>query len=241
MSDFIESGRNFASDVSVDGDHDARQYVIGFEDSSGNFVEVGRFNNTADDVTQPLEIKHANSGERITLDSSGFETSGDVRVNGQTSADKLQIGGSDSVSSAPIADSNEFIPLFTQRIPNDFTTTSTSFVQATSTINAAPTFDTGSLDLSNISAFGISYFLTVSQSQSGEDTTTRINISGNTLLENTFSDPGNFAQASIGIKEITGINANNPPERIDVRFEHKVTSGTGTMSVPICTLYGKVK
>jgi hypothetical protein len=35
---------------------------------------VGRFNNTADDVTQPLEIKHQNSGERITLDSSGFET-----------------------------------------------------------------------------------------------------------------------------------------------------------------------
>jgi hypothetical protein len=49
-------------------------FLIGFEDSSGNFVEVGRFNNTADDVTQPLEIKHQNSGERITLDSSGFET-----------------------------------------------------------------------------------------------------------------------------------------------------------------------
>jgi hypothetical protein len=49
-------------------------FLIGFEDSSGNFVEVGRFNNTANDVTQPLEIKHAKSGERITLDSSGFET-----------------------------------------------------------------------------------------------------------------------------------------------------------------------
>jgi hypothetical protein len=49
-------------------------FLIGFEDSSGNFVEVGRFNNTADDVTQPVEIKHASSGERITLDSSGFET-----------------------------------------------------------------------------------------------------------------------------------------------------------------------
>jgi 3D (Asp-Asp-Asp) domain-containing protein len=35
---------------------------------------VGRFNNTADDVTQPLEIKHQNSGERITLDSSGLKT-----------------------------------------------------------------------------------------------------------------------------------------------------------------------
>jgi hypothetical protein len=54
-------------------------FLIGFEDSNGNFVEVGRFNNTADDVTQPLEIKHQNSGERITLDSSGFETSGDIR------------------------------------------------------------------------------------------------------------------------------------------------------------------
>jgi hypothetical protein len=74
MSDFIESGRNFASDVSVDGDHDSRQYVIGFEDANGNFVEVGRFDNTANDVTQPLEIKHQNSGERVTLDSSGLKT-----------------------------------------------------------------------------------------------------------------------------------------------------------------------
>jgi hypothetical protein len=48
-------------------------FLIGFEDSSGNFVEVGRFNNTADDVTQPIEIKHQNSGERITLDSSGLK------------------------------------------------------------------------------------------------------------------------------------------------------------------------
>ncbi len=29
-------------------------FLIGFEDSNGNFVEVGRFNNLADDVTQPL-------------------------------------------------------------------------------------------------------------------------------------------------------------------------------------------
>jgi hypothetical protein len=49
-------------------------FLIGFEDSSGNFVEVGRLNNLADDVTQPLEIKHQNSGERITLDSSGLKT-----------------------------------------------------------------------------------------------------------------------------------------------------------------------
>jgi hypothetical protein len=74
MSDFIESGRNFASDVSVDGDHDAQQYVIGFEDSDGSFVEVGRLENVADNVSQPLEIKHQNSGERITLDSSGLKT-----------------------------------------------------------------------------------------------------------------------------------------------------------------------
>jgi hypothetical protein len=48
-------------------------FLIGFEDSSGNFVEVGRFNNVTDDVTQPLEIKHQNSGERITLDGSGLK------------------------------------------------------------------------------------------------------------------------------------------------------------------------
>jgi hypothetical protein len=65
-------------------------FLIGFEDSSGNFVEVGRFNNTANDVTQPLEIKHANSGERITLDSSGFETSGDIVVGGSVqNADEI--------------------------------------------------------------------------------------------------------------------------------------------------------
>jgi hypothetical protein len=48
-------------------------FLIGFEDSNGDFVEVGRFNNLADDVTQPLEIKHQNSGERITLDDSGLK------------------------------------------------------------------------------------------------------------------------------------------------------------------------
>jgi hypothetical protein len=74
MGGFNVAPRDFRGDVSVDGDHDAQQYLIGFEDSSGNFVEAGRFNNTADDVTQPLEIKHTNSGERITLDSSGFKT-----------------------------------------------------------------------------------------------------------------------------------------------------------------------
>jgi propanediol utilization protein len=35
---------------------------------------VGRLKNLADDVTEPVEIKHANSGERIKLDSSGFGT-----------------------------------------------------------------------------------------------------------------------------------------------------------------------
>jgi hypothetical protein len=67
-------------------------YLIGFEDSNGNFVEVGRFNNTADDVTQPLEIKHQNSGERITLDSSGFGTSGDISVGGSVqSTDEVNL------------------------------------------------------------------------------------------------------------------------------------------------------
>jgi hypothetical protein len=105
MSDFIESGRNFASDVSVDGDHDAQQYVIGFEDSDGSFVEVGRIDNAAADVTEPLEIKHANSGERITLDSSGFETrsvtsTGSVTVTDGEATDSLHYGSNQDRANA---------------------------------------------------------------------------------------------------------------------------------------------
>jgi hypothetical protein len=77
-------------------------FLIGFEDSSGNFVEVGRFNNTASDVTQPLEIKHANSGERITLDSSGFKTSGDISVGGSVqSTDELNFRSLTSDPASP--------------------------------------------------------------------------------------------------------------------------------------------
>jgi hypothetical protein len=61
-------------ELSVTRDIEAGGYVVGFEDTGGSFVPVGRLGNLADDVTQPVEIKHQNSGERITLDSSGFET-----------------------------------------------------------------------------------------------------------------------------------------------------------------------
>jgi len=46
-------------------------YLIGYEDGKGNFVQIGQFNNAADDVTQPIEIVHTNSGETIGLSSSG--------------------------------------------------------------------------------------------------------------------------------------------------------------------------
>ncbi|AFH22327.1 hypothetical protein OSG_eHP22_00225 [environmental Halophage eHP-22] len=46
-------------------------YLIGYEDAQGNFVQIGQFNNVADDVTQPIEIIHTNSGETIALSASG--------------------------------------------------------------------------------------------------------------------------------------------------------------------------
>ena len=46
-------------------------YLIGFEDVNGNFVRIGQLNNVADDVTQPIEIVHTDSGERMTLSGSG--------------------------------------------------------------------------------------------------------------------------------------------------------------------------
>lgn len=46
-------------------------YLIGYEDTNGNFVQIGQFNNVADDVTQPIEIVHTNSGETIALSASG--------------------------------------------------------------------------------------------------------------------------------------------------------------------------
>jgi hypothetical protein len=78
-------------ELSVERDVEADGYVVGFEDAGGSFVEVGRLENVADNVSQPLEINHQNSGERVTLDSSAFETSGDVSVGGSVQ-DPSEIG-----------------------------------------------------------------------------------------------------------------------------------------------------
>jgi len=51
-------------------------YLIGYEDGSGNFVEVGRFNNQAEDTNQPIEIVHSGSGEKVELGPSGFNVPG---------------------------------------------------------------------------------------------------------------------------------------------------------------------
>jgi hypothetical protein len=61
-------------ELSVERDIEADGYLVGFEDAGGSFVEVGRLENVADNASAPLEIKHQNSGERVALDSSGFET-----------------------------------------------------------------------------------------------------------------------------------------------------------------------
>jgi len=50
-------------------------YLIGYEDVNGNFVQIGQFNNVADDVTQPLVLRHTNSGETLELDGSSFRPS----------------------------------------------------------------------------------------------------------------------------------------------------------------------
>ncbi|UXF50022.1 hypothetical protein 7865G3B6_46 [Haloquadratum phage sp.] len=50
-------------------------YLIGYEDVNGNFVQIGQFNNAADDVTKPLVLRHTNSGETLELDGSSFRPS----------------------------------------------------------------------------------------------------------------------------------------------------------------------
>jgi len=48
-------------------------YLIGYEDTNGDFVEVGRFNNQAEDTNQPVEIVHTGSGEKVELGPGGFD------------------------------------------------------------------------------------------------------------------------------------------------------------------------
>jgi len=56
-------------------------YLIGYEDVNGNFVQIGQFNNVSDDVTQPIEIVHTNSGDAIRLGKSiELDTTGDLKV-----------------------------------------------------------------------------------------------------------------------------------------------------------------
>jgi hypothetical protein len=61
-------------ELSVERDVEADGYVVGFEDAGGSFIEVGRLENVADNASDPLEIKHQNSGERVTVDNSGLKT-----------------------------------------------------------------------------------------------------------------------------------------------------------------------
>jgi len=86
-------------------------YLIGYEDAQGNFVQIGQFNNAADDVTKPLVLRHTNSGETLELDGSSFRPStqiGDTNnrpdvfantvdlntlVGADTKADLTQSGG----------------------------------------------------------------------------------------------------------------------------------------------------
>jgi surface protein len=67
-------------------------YLIGFEDVNGNFVQIGQFNNVADDVTQPIEIVHTNSGDAIRLGKSiELDTTGDLKV-GEVKAQPTESG-----------------------------------------------------------------------------------------------------------------------------------------------------
>jgi len=67
-------------------------YLIGYEDVNGNFVQIGQFNNVADDVTQPIEIVHTNSGDAIRLGKSiELDTTGDLKV-GEVKAQPTESG-----------------------------------------------------------------------------------------------------------------------------------------------------
>jgi len=50
-------------------------YLIGYEDAQGNFVQIGQFNNVADDITQPIVLRHTNSGATLKLDGSSLRPS----------------------------------------------------------------------------------------------------------------------------------------------------------------------
>ena len=50
-------------------------YLIGYEDTNGNFVQIGQFNNVADDITQPIVLRHTNSGATLKLDGSSLRPS----------------------------------------------------------------------------------------------------------------------------------------------------------------------
>jgi hypothetical protein len=68
-------------------------YLIGYEDAQGNFVQIGQFNNVADDITQPIELVHTNSGEKIQIDASGVNPSTLTGAGLDTKADLTQSGG----------------------------------------------------------------------------------------------------------------------------------------------------
>jgi hypothetical protein len=78
-------------------------YLIGFEDSNGNFVEVGRFNNAGTSVTQPIELVHSSSGKKISIDSTGVSTS-DLSVGGVDFADKADLNSTGVLKSTQIPD-----------------------------------------------------------------------------------------------------------------------------------------
>ena len=50
-------------------------YLIGYEDAQCNFVQIGQFNNVADDITQPIVLRHTNSGATLKLDGSSLRPS----------------------------------------------------------------------------------------------------------------------------------------------------------------------
>jgi len=71
-------------------------YLVGFEDGSGNFVEVGRFNNQAEDIEQPIEIRHTDSGNQITLGADGIDTPqvpDSEKLAGETREEVMPSGG----------------------------------------------------------------------------------------------------------------------------------------------------
>jgi len=230
-----------------------------FEDNNGTVILEDKTNGNQleldDDVTMADVASHLVAGDNPHLTTLEQARAEDNQLSGSVDADgndvtnvgalgagEVQIGGGDAVTGGPVGDSGEWKPLVRHHAPYNYSTTSTTFVESTPTVGESPTFSTGLINLANISALGVSYYIIVSNDTQEESITVRIknNNTDRAYLEYTFADPGDFNQLVQGVTELTEVDISNPPNILDLRFEHKVSGGTGTTKKPVATLWGQI-